>query len=163
MQGYLEAERSKVVVCDNGTGVRPRWGRCSALPARRWASEQRSRHPCRLIAQLVKCGFAGDNFPRSVFPCMVGRPVLRFEDQLSDAKPIKVGPRRPAAAASHAAPLPLLARPGPGRRLPGWRASQPARCCRRRGAHGTHPRLRRPPRRTCRWAPSAASTAPTLS
>eukprot|EP00771_Trimastix_marina_P002069 gnl/Trimastix_PCT/318.p1 GENE.gnl/Trimastix_PCT/318~~gnl/Trimastix_PCT/318.p1 ORF type:complete len:409 (-),score=87.51 gnl/Trimastix_PCT/318:73-1236(-) len=29
---------------------------------------------------FVKCGFAGDNFPRAVFPSMVGRPILRYED-----------------------------------------------------------------------------------
>eukprot|EP00271_Cylindrocystis_brebissonii_P013136 TRINITY_DN32746_c0_g1_i1.p1 TRINITY_DN32746_c0_g1~~TRINITY_DN32746_c0_g1_i1.p1 ORF type:complete len:396 (-),score=78.70 TRINITY_DN32746_c0_g1_i1:554-1741(-) len=29
---------------------------------------------------FVKCGFAGDNFPRGVFPCMVGRPMLRYEE-----------------------------------------------------------------------------------
>jgi hypothetical protein len=85
-----------VVVCDNGTGVR-RWSR--AAPTVPTAAGLRSTVP-RPIAQLVKCGFAGDNFPRSVFPCMVGRPVMRFEDHLSDVKPMKVGsavPRQPAA------------------------------------------------------------------
>ena len=48
--GALKAERSKVVVCDNGTG-------------------------------FVKCGFAGDNFPRATFPCMVGRPMLRYDEE----------------------------------------------------------------------------------
>ena len=32
----------------------------------------------------VKCGFAGDNFPRAVFPCMVGRPTMRYEEQSSE-------------------------------------------------------------------------------
>jgi len=32
----------------------------------------------------VKCGFAGDNFPRAHFPCMVGRPLLRFEEAFND-------------------------------------------------------------------------------
>jgi actin-related protein len=32
---------------------------------------------------FVKCGFAGDNFPRAVFPCMVGRPMLRYEEEIS--------------------------------------------------------------------------------
>ncbi|RWW26854.1 hypothetical protein GW17_00008743 [Ensete ventricosum] len=32
--------------------------------------------------QYVKCGFAGDNFPTSVFPCVVGRPLLRYEESL---------------------------------------------------------------------------------
>lgn len=42
-------DKSKVIVCDNGTG-------------------------------FVKCGFAGDNFPRHKFPAVVGRPILRFEE-----------------------------------------------------------------------------------
>ena len=32
----------------------------------------------------VKCGFAGDNFPRAHFPCMVGRPLLRFEESFTN-------------------------------------------------------------------------------
>lgn len=32
--------------------------------------------------QYVKCGFAGENFPTSVFPCVVGRPLLRYEESL---------------------------------------------------------------------------------
>lgn len=46
-------DRSKVVVCDNGTG-------------------------------FVKCGFAGDNFPRATFPAMVGRPMLRAEEKIDN-------------------------------------------------------------------------------
>lgn len=34
----------------------------------------------------VKCGFAGQNFPAGVFPCMVGRPTLRFEEAISEQK-----------------------------------------------------------------------------
>lgn len=34
--------------------------------------------------QYVKCGFAGDNFPTAVFPCMVGRPMLRYEEDLGE-------------------------------------------------------------------------------
>ncbi|XP_075510867.1 actin-related protein 2-like isoform X10 [Primulina tabacum] len=30
----------------------------------------------------VKCGFASENFPTSVFPCVVGRPMLRYEESL---------------------------------------------------------------------------------
>eukprot|EP00741_Cyanophora_paradoxa_P024464 tig00022075_g23621.t1 len=37
---------------------------------------------------FIKCGFAGENFPRAVFPCMVGRPVMRFEEKI-DGKQIK--------------------------------------------------------------------------
>ncbi|KAJ7536019.1 hypothetical protein O6H91_12G054000 [Diphasiastrum complanatum] len=32
----------------------------------------------------VKCGFAGENFPTAVFPCMVGRPMLRYEESLGE-------------------------------------------------------------------------------
>ncbi|CAN6572461.1 unnamed protein product [Malus baccata var. baccata] len=32
----------------------------------------------------VKCGFAGENFPTSVFPCVVGRPLLRYEESLME-------------------------------------------------------------------------------
>lgn len=34
--------------------------------------------------QYVKCGFAGENFPTSVFPCVVGRPMLRYEESLME-------------------------------------------------------------------------------
>jgi actin-related protein 2 len=42
---------------------------------------------------FVKCGFAGDNFPTAVFPAMVGRPILRFEESIEEAelKDIMVG------------------------------------------------------------------------
>jgi len=42
---------------------------------------------------FVKCGFAGDNFPAAVFPCLVGRPMLRYEESLGDheLKDIVVG------------------------------------------------------------------------
>ncbi|XP_057489307.1 actin-related protein 2-like [Actinidia eriantha] len=32
----------------------------------------------------IKCGFAGENFPTSVFPCVVGRPMLRYEESLME-------------------------------------------------------------------------------
>ena len=32
----------------------------------------------------VKCGFAGDNFPRAHFPCIVGLPLLRFEESFTN-------------------------------------------------------------------------------
>jgi actin-related protein 2 len=35
---------------------------------------------------FVKCGFAGDNLPRAVFPCMVGRPMLRAAAQAADGQ-----------------------------------------------------------------------------
>jgi len=35
---------------------------------------------------FVKCGFAGDNFPTAVFPAMVGRPILRYEESIGDVQ-----------------------------------------------------------------------------
>jgi len=42
---------------------------------------------------FVKCGFAGANFPTSIFPSLVGRPVLRFEEKIENVqlKDIMVG------------------------------------------------------------------------
>lgn len=34
--------------------------------------------------QYVKCGFSGENFPTAVFPCVVGRPMLRYEESLME-------------------------------------------------------------------------------
>ncbi|KAL0344157.1 UNVERIFIED_CONTAM: Actin-related protein 2 [Sesamum angustifolium] len=36
------------------------------------------------VNYYVKCGFAGENFPTSVFPCVVGRPMLRYEESLME-------------------------------------------------------------------------------
>ncbi|KAI9278629.1 actin family [Phascolomyces articulosus] len=35
---------------------------------------------------FVKCGFAGSNFPEHVFPSVVGRPILRAEEQVGDLR-----------------------------------------------------------------------------
>jgi len=42
---------------------------------------------------FVKCGFAGANFPTSIFPSMVGRPILRSEEKVDNVeiKDIMVG------------------------------------------------------------------------
>jgi len=42
---------------------------------------------------FVKCGFAGDNFPLHIFPSMLGRPMMRFEEEFKDVvlKDIMVG------------------------------------------------------------------------
>jgi len=42
---------------------------------------------------FVKCGFAGANFPHSIFPSMVGRPILRSEEKIDNVqlKDIMVG------------------------------------------------------------------------
>lgn len=38
---------------------------------------------------FVKCGYAGDNFPTSVFPAMVGRQMLRAEESLENMAELK--------------------------------------------------------------------------
>jgi actin-related protein 2 len=42
---------------------------------------------------FVKCGYAGDNFPSLIFPSMIGRPLLRAEEEFKDVelKDIMVG------------------------------------------------------------------------
>jgi len=42
---------------------------------------------------FVKCGFAAANFPTAIFPSLVGRPVLRFEEKVENVqlKDIMVG------------------------------------------------------------------------
>lgn len=42
---------------------------------------------------FVKCGFAAANFPTAIFPSLVGRPVLRFEEKIENVqlKDIMVG------------------------------------------------------------------------
>ena len=61
----------KIVVCDNGTGV-------SIL----------SRIPQR---QIVKAGYAGDNVPRVQFPSLIGRPLLRAEEDYVSDIALRVG------------------------------------------------------------------------
>jgi len=38
---------------------------------------------------FVKCGFAGTNFPAAIFPSMVGRPIMRFEENVVNNIQIK--------------------------------------------------------------------------
>jgi len=38
----------------------------------------------------VKCGFAGSNFPAAIFPSLVGRPILRFEENKASEKKVTV-------------------------------------------------------------------------
>jgi len=42
---------------------------------------------------FVKCGFAGANFPTAIFPSMIGRPILRFEEKVENVviKDVMVG------------------------------------------------------------------------
>ncbi|KAI9199472.1 actin family [Polychytrium aggregatum] len=38
---------------------------------------------------FVKCGFSGTNFPEAIFPAIVGRPILRAEEQMSNLAELK--------------------------------------------------------------------------
>ncbi|XVF13881.1 hypothetical protein REPUB_Repub09cG0007300 [Reevesia pubescens] len=55
--------------------------------------ENRNVVVCDNGTGYVKCGFAGENFPTSVFPCVVGIPMLRYEESLmeQELKDIVVG------------------------------------------------------------------------
>ena len=37
----------------------------------------------------MKVGYAGENFPRAIFPSMVGRPVLRAEEAVAEGVILK--------------------------------------------------------------------------
>ena len=70
-------DNSKVVVCDNGTGV---CCFCNYFIAVLFTD-----------LKFVKCGFAGANFPTAIFPSIVGRPILRAEEKISNVE-LKVWP-----------------------------------------------------------------------
>ncbi|GMI36721.1 hypothetical protein TrCOL_g6266 [Triparma columacea] len=38
---------------------------------------------------FVKVGYAGENFPRAIFPSMIGRPVLRAEESIAEGVELK--------------------------------------------------------------------------
>jgi len=42
---------------------------------------------------FVKCGYSGDNFPALIFPSMIGRPLMRYEEEFKDVelKEVMVG------------------------------------------------------------------------
>jgi len=54
-----------------------------------------SRKPivCDNGTGFVKCGFAGDNFPAHIFPSMIGRPLMRYEEEFKNVelKDVMVG------------------------------------------------------------------------
>jgi actin-related protein 2 len=35
---------------------------------------------------FVKCGYAGDNFPQFIFPSMIGRPLMRYEEDFANVE-----------------------------------------------------------------------------
>lgn len=61
--------------------------------------ERRNTIVCDNGTGFVKAGFAGANFPHSVFPSMVGRPILRSEEKVGniELKDIMVGDEAAAA------------------------------------------------------------------
>lgn len=65
----------------------------SATQPHRHRMDNRNVVVCDNGTGYVKCGFAGENFPTSVFPCVVGRPLLRYEESLieQELKDIVVG------------------------------------------------------------------------
>ena len=96
-------DSKNVVVCDNGTGVPLSLSLSLSLslhlhfistdPTLLYISlfniyvSSNSNTIVLIIEfkiQYVKCGFAGENFPTSVFPCVVGRPMLRYEESLTE-------------------------------------------------------------------------------
>jgi len=42
---------------------------------------------------FVKCGLAGDNFPAHMFPSMIGKPLMRYEEEFKNVelKEVMVG------------------------------------------------------------------------
>jgi len=50
---------------------------------------------------FVKVGFAKDNFPRHMFPSMIGRPLMRFEESLSDGDVVLKDPMVGDECAKH--------------------------------------------------------------
>lgn len=101
---------------------------------------------------FVKCGFAGDNFPRATFPCMIGRPMLRYEEDVTQTKiKARAGPRLGRSlrgSFSSQRSRRILSAPAPVR-------TQPASSAARRAAARAEPALPRaaPP-------PPAAQRAP---
>jgi hypothetical protein len=87
-------DKNKVLVCDNGTGVRKLLRSAQSVngevvahtPAHITILAFPLHIPretdLNLIKQFVKCGFAGSNFPKSIFPSLVGRPILRSEEKV---------------------------------------------------------------------------------
>lgn len=61
--------------------------------------DRRNTIVCDNGTGFVKAGFAGANFPHSVFPSMVGRPILRSEEKIGniELKDIMVGDEAAAA------------------------------------------------------------------
>jgi len=42
-----------------------------------------------LISRYIKLGYSNENFPREIYPSMIGRPMLRYEEKIDNIE-IKV-------------------------------------------------------------------------
>lgn len=78
---------------DPGVGAPPRMCVCA----------RRARRHRALLPQV---GFAGNNFPEHIFPSMVGRPLMRFEEEFKDVQlKVQCGGRRRHLAALRMLPV----------------------------------------------------------
>lgn len=102
----MDSKGRKIIVCDNGTGVRPLISlvflvggvqpprvspfkkRCAKLELCTKADSIRSvcifGTDTVFLLQFVKCGYAGANFPAHIFPSIVGRPIIRAVNKIGD-------------------------------------------------------------------------------
>jgi len=81
----MDSKGRKIIVCDNGTGVR------DARVSREFLITERKKfigliRTLTLLRELqfVKCGYAGANFPAHIFPSIVGRPIIRAVNKIGD-------------------------------------------------------------------------------
>jgi hypothetical protein len=82
----MDSKGRKIIVCDNGTGVRDAvFARISYTERKIGTSDSHIRALTLLYElQFVKCGYAGANFPAHIFPSIVGRPIIRAVNKIGD-------------------------------------------------------------------------------
>ncbi len=87
-----------VVVVDNGTGASSSRNKISYVscgmlhePSISALIVRLNTHACIVVAlQFLKAGYAADNLPRFTYPSIVGRPVLRAEEEAIGDVQLKV-------------------------------------------------------------------------
>lgn len=88
----MDNQGRKVIVCDNGTGVRL-WGadykyflyfKKNPICTQNNNSSENVEISSSIFPQFVKCGYAGANFPAHIFPSIVGRPIIRAVNKIGD-------------------------------------------------------------------------------
>ena len=87
----MDNQGRKIVVCDNGTGVREIF----QLKKKKTTKLKKiNKFFFSIYKKFVKCGFAGSNFPEHIFPSLVGRPILRSSARINniEVKVIKTAP-----------------------------------------------------------------------